>query len=91
MHTTTCTKCGHACHCDKVNCPECVNDVCGHCNCESKINDVKEIYKQFYYNHPFIIISENEINLKQVIHTNKCILHLSLLNGKFNLVNNSTL
>ena len=51
-------------------------------NCESKINDVKEIYKQFYYNHPFIIISENEINLKQVINTNKCILHLSFLNGK---------
>jgi len=51
-------------------------------NCESKINDVKEIYKQFYYNHPFIIISENEINLKQVINTNKCILHLSLINGK---------
>ena len=51
-------------------------------NCESKINDVKEIYKQFYYKHPFIIISENEINLKQVINTNKCILHLSLLNGK---------
>lgn len=51
-------------------------------NCESKINDVKEIYKQFYYNHPFIIISENEINLKQVINTNKCFLHLSLLNGK---------
>jgi N-acetyl-gamma-glutamyl-phosphate reductase len=50
--------------------------------CESKINDIKEIYKQFYYNHPFIIISENEINLKQVINTNKCILHLSLLNGK---------
>ena len=51
-------------------------------NCEFKINDIKEIYKQFYYNHPFIIISENEINLKQVINTNKCILHLSLLNGK---------
>ena len=51
-------------------------------NCESKINDVKEIYKQFYYNHPFIIISENEINLKQVINTNKCILHLTLINGK---------
>ncbi|MDG1031400.1 MAG: N-acetyl-gamma-glutamyl-phosphate reductase [Flavobacteriaceae bacterium] len=51
-------------------------------NCESKINDVKEIYKQFYYNHPFIIISENEINLKQVINTNKCILHLKLINGK---------
>ena len=51
-------------------------------NCEYKINDIKEIYKQFYYDHPFVIISENEINLKQVINTNKCILHLSFLNGK---------
>lgn len=37
MHTKTCTKCGHACHCDKVNCPECVNDVCGHCDCEENV------------------------------------------------------
>ena len=51
-------------------------------NCEYEINDIKEIYKQFYYDHPFVIISKNEINLKQVINTNKCILHLSFLNGK---------
>ena len=51
-------------------------------NCEYEINDIKEIYKQFYHDHPFVIISKNEINLKQVINTNKCILHLSFLNGK---------
>lgn len=51
-------------------------------DCESKINDIKKIYNEFYNDHPFVIISENEINLKQVINTNKCILHLSLLNGK---------
>ena len=51
-------------------------------NCEYEKNDIKEIYKQFYHDHPFVIISENEINLKQVINTNKCILHLSFLNGK---------
>ena len=51
-------------------------------DCESKINDIKKIYYEFYNDHPFVIISENEINLKQVINTNKCILHLSLLNGK---------
>ena len=51
-------------------------------NCEYEINDIKEIYNQFYHDHPFVIISENEINLKQVINTNKCILHLSFLNGK---------
>ncbi len=28
-----CIKCGHDCHCD-VPCEECVNDVCGYCECE---------------------------------------------------------
>ena len=28
------------------------------------------------------IISENEINLKQVVNTNKCMLHLTIINGK---------
>ena len=36
-------------------------------NCESKINDIKEIYKQFYYNHPFIIISRIMVNLKNAL------------------------
>jgi len=31
-----CKKCGHNCHCDKNNCPNCANDVCGDCDCESK-------------------------------------------------------
>ena len=50
--------------------------------CKTEINVIKEIYKKFYNDHPFVIISENEINLKQVINTNKCILHFSLINGK---------
>ena len=50
--------------------------------CKTEINLIKEFYKQFYSDHPFVIISDNEINLKQVINTNKCILHLSLINGK---------
>ena len=50
--------------------------------CKTEINVIKEIYKKFYNDHPFVIISENEINLKQVVNTNKCILHFSLINGK---------
>ena len=50
--------------------------------CKTDIDLIKEFYKQFYSEHPFVIISDNEINLKQVINTNKCILHLSLKNGK---------
>ncbi|WP_185871980.1 N-acetyl-gamma-glutamyl-phosphate reductase [Blattabacterium cuenoti] len=36
----------------------------------------KEIYKEFYKNHPFVNISDVNIDLKQVINTNKCILYL---------------
>ncbi|WP_341656643.1 N-acetyl-gamma-glutamyl-phosphate reductase [Blattabacterium cuenoti] len=36
----------------------------------------KEIYKEYYKNHPFINISDTNIDIKQVINTNKCILYL---------------
>ena len=29
-----CKKCGHKCHCDDINCSNCINDVCGYCDCE---------------------------------------------------------
>ncbi|MDC3348734.1 N-acetyl-gamma-glutamyl-phosphate reductase, partial [Flavobacteriaceae bacterium] len=32
--------------------------------CKTEINLIKEFYKQFYSEHPFVIISDNEINLK---------------------------
>lgn len=35
-----------------------------------------EIYKNYYKNHPFTILSETEIALKQVVNTNKCLLQI---------------
>ena len=41
------------------------------------LEEAQELYKNFYASHPFTHIShEAEIDLKQVINTNKCILHL---------------
>ncbi len=40
------------------------------------IDQALELYKAYYANHPFVHISEKVIDLKQVINTNKCILHL---------------
>jgi lipopolysaccharide biosynthesis regulator YciM len=31
-----CKKCGHTCHCDKPDCPSCVNDVCTVCECQKE-------------------------------------------------------
>lgn len=28
-----CKKCGHQCHCNKSDCPDCINDVCTSCDC----------------------------------------------------------
>ena len=44
---------------------------------EGNIEKALDLYKNYYKNHPFTHISEeNEIDLKQVVNTNKCILHL---------------
>ena len=41
-----------------------------------------DIYQHYYQDHPFTVISEEEISLKEVISTNKCFLHLQYFNGK---------
>ena len=41
------------------------------------IEEAKELYKNYYASHPFTYLSEAaEIDLKQVVNTNKCIIHL---------------
>jgi N-acetyl-gamma-glutamyl-phosphate reductase len=35
-----------------------------------------ELYKDYYYGHPFIVVNENPIFLKQVVNTNKCFIQL---------------
>ena len=42
----------------------------------SKLSDLEILFKEYYKNDPFTFVSENEIHLKQVINTNKCLIHL---------------
>ncbi len=37
------------------------------------------VYKDFYADHPFTVVSEQPIFLKQVVNTNKCIIQLEKL------------
>ena len=41
-----------------------------------KLSDLEILYKEYYKNDPFTFVSKNEIHLKQVINTNKCLIHL---------------
>ena len=44
--------------------------------CDLTLEDAKSLYREFYQDHPFTIISDENPALKQVVNTNKCILHL---------------
>ena len=44
------------------------------------------LYKAYYESHPFTHISEQNIDLKQVVNTNKCIIHLEKHDGKLFII-----
>lgn len=49
---------------------------------DGKIEEAKELYKDFYKDAAFTFISEEPIHLKQVVNTNKCLIHLLKHNNK---------
>lgn len=44
--------------------------------CDLSLEEAKLLYTNYYEGHPFVSISEKGIHLKQVVNSNKCILHL---------------
>lgn len=46
------------------------------------IEEAKEIYKNYYAAHPFTHVSDAAIDLKQVVNTNKCLIHLEVHDGQ---------
>ena len=45
-------------------------------DCELDLAEAIELYQTYYSSHPFVRISPTEINIKQVVNTNRCFLHL---------------
>ncbi|HRI19522.1 MAG TPA: N-acetyl-gamma-glutamyl-phosphate reductase [Panacibacter sp.] len=45
-------------------------------HCELPLEQIKNLYKDFYSGHHFTIISDDAIFLKQVVNTNKCVIQL---------------
>jgi len=43
---------------------------------EGTLEEAKSIYHDFYKNATFTFVSDNDVHLKQVVNTNKCLLHL---------------
>ncbi|MGN1211049.1 MAG: N-acetyl-gamma-glutamyl-phosphate reductase [Candidatus Cryptobacteroides sp.] len=45
------------------------------------LESYREIYGKYYSESPFVFHSDTDISLKDVVNTNKCLLHLELHNG----------
>jgi len=56
---------------------------------ELSIDAANELYKAYYATHVFTHVSDEMIDLKQVVNTNKCMLHLEKIDG--NLVVHSAI
>ena len=46
------------------------------------LDEAKQLYKLFYETHPFTHVSDAPIDVKQVVNTNKCLLHLEVHDGQ---------
>lgn len=44
--------------------------------CDLSLDELNKLYEDFYAGHPFIHITREQVFLKQVVNTNKCILQL---------------
>jgi N-acetyl-gamma-glutamyl-phosphate reductase len=49
---------------------------------EGSSEEAKNLYRSFYTGHPFTHVSEAPIDLKQVVNTNKCFIHLEVHEGQ---------
>ncbi|MDH6253307.1 N-acetyl-gamma-glutamyl-phosphate reductase [Chryseobacterium sp. H1D6B] len=41
-----------------------------------ELSDIYQLYKEFYEDEPFVKVSEKAIDLKQVVNTNRCVIHI---------------
>ena len=54
--------------------------------CPVDVEEVKKLYREYYSDHNFTFLSERMPDLKDVVNTNKCILHVTKEDGKLLVV-----
>jgi len=50
--------------------------------CDLSKEELVKLYKDFYKGDPFTFYSDSEIDLKQVVNTNKCLIHIEKVGNK---------
>jgi N-acetyl-gamma-glutamyl-phosphate reductase len=51
-------------------------------HCDKSLDDLYGLYREFYEEHPFTMISREPVSLKQVVNTNKAIIQLEKQDNK---------
>ncbi|HRG08783.1 MAG TPA: N-acetyl-gamma-glutamyl-phosphate reductase, partial [Cyclobacteriaceae bacterium] len=51
-------------------------------NTTLSLDELYKMYESFYASHPFTHVSKETIDLKQVVNTNKCLIHLEKVGNK---------
>ena len=44
--------------------------------CDLALEEIREMYSSYYNDHPFTVVSDRSVDLKQVVNTNKCLVGL---------------
>lgn len=55
-------------------------------DCKIDLSEIKRIYEEYYNDHSFTFVIDKNPDLKQVINTNKCLIHLEKHNDKLLIV-----
>lgn len=55
-------------------------------DCKIDLSEIKRIYEEYYNDHSFTFVIDKNPDLKQVVNTNKCLIHLEKHNDKLLIV-----
>lgn len=55
-------------------------------DCGIDLSEIRRIYEEFYDDHSFTFVTDRNLDLKQVVNTNKCLLNLSKHGNKLLIV-----
>ncbi len=51
-------------------------------DCEMQLDDIKKLYDEAYEDHRFTFVIDRQPDLKDVVNTNKCLIHLDKAGGR---------
>lgn len=51
-------------------------------DCPVDLAEIEKLYEDYYSDHNFTFVSKSPVDLKDVVNTNKCLIHLDKVDGK---------